>query len=175
MSIFEHEFSIFGTNANGIQGKLDSLKNTINLFSKPTCINIQETKMRFKGIIKLEGYQVFEHIRSGFGGGLLTAVSQDISPVLVYTGNDEVEIMVVQGKIGEQKIRIFNCYGPQEICQAQRQPALQQDIINQFWVELEKEVIKAKDEGCLVLIEMDANAKVGKEVIERDNHETSEN
>ena len=113
--LHEQEFSIFGSNANGIQGKLDSLKNNINTFQKPTCINIQETKMRFKGIIRLEGYQIFENVRSGFGGGLLTAVSQDISPVLVYSGTDEIELMVVQGKIGEQKIRIFNCYGPQEL------------------------------------------------------------
>ena len=173
--IHEQEFSIFGSNANGIQGKLDSLKNNINTFQKPTCINIQETKMRFKGIIRLEGYQIFENVRSGFGGGLLTAVSQDISPVLVYSRTDEIEMMVVQGKIGEQKIRIFNCYGPQELSQAQRPAVQQQDIINKFWVELEKEVIKAYEEECLIVIEMDANAKVGKHIINGDPHNTSEN
>ena len=131
--------------------------------------------MRFKGIIRLEGYQIFENVRSGFGGGLLTAVSQDLSPVLVYSGSDDIELMVVQGKIGDNDIRIFNCYGPQELNQAQRPVAQQKDIINKFWVELEKEVIKAYDEGCLILIEMDANAKVGKQVINDDPHDTSEN
>ena len=72
-------------------------------------------------------------------------------------------------------MRILNCYGPQEVNQAQRQAAEQKDAINQFWVELEMEVIKAKDEGCLVLIELDANAKVGKEAIHGDPHEVSEN
>ena len=173
--LYEQEFSILGSNANGIHGKLDSLRNNINIFQRPTCINIQETKMRFKGIIRLEGYQIFENVRSGFGGGLLTAVSQDLSPVLVYSGSDDIELMVVQGKIGDNDIRIFNCYGPQELNQAQRPVAQQQDIINKFWVELEKEVIKAYDEGCLILIEMDANAKVGKQVINDDPHDTSEN
>ena len=42
-------------------------------------------------------------------------------------------------------------------------------------MELEKEVIKAKEEGCLVLIEMDANAKVGKDVINGDPNEASDN
>ena len=102
------------------------------------------------------------------GGGLLTAVSQDISPVLISTGNENIELIIVQGKIGNHDIRIFNCYGPQEISQSQRPAAEQQQIVNQFWVELEKEVIKAKEDGCLVLIEMDANAKVCKDVINDD-------
>ena len=60
------------------------------------------------------------------------------------------------------------------MCQSQRQAAEQQHIISQFWVELEKEVIKAKDEGCLVLIEMDANAKVGRDIVPGDPNEESE-
>ena len=64
-------------------------------------------------------------------------------------------------KVGNHNVRIINCYGPQEISQSQRAAPDQQHIVHQFWTELEKEVIKAKYEGCLVLIEMDANAKVG--------------
>ena len=59
--INEQIFSILGTNANGIRAKLDSLKNNISFF-KPSCINIQETKLRFPGTIKLEGYEIFENI-----------------------------------------------------------------------------------------------------------------
>ena len=51
----EQIFSIFGSNANGINGKMDSLRENINFFNKPTCINIQETKLRFTGTVKLEG------------------------------------------------------------------------------------------------------------------------
>ena len=92
---------------------------------------------------------------------MLTAVDQNLSPLLISTGSEDIECIIVQVKIGERNIRIFNCYGPQEICQAQRNTKDQQHSVNQFWIELEKEVIKAQDEGCLVLIEMDANAKLG--------------
>ena len=83
MKMNKQIFSIFGSNANGINGKMDSLRENINFFNKPTCINIQETKLRFTATVKLEGYQIFENVRNGMGGGLLTANSQDISPVLI--------------------------------------------------------------------------------------------
>ena len=120
--------------------------------------------MRSPGTLKLDGYHIFEKIRNGLGGGLLTAVDNDLSPLLITTGSDEAEMIVVQASVGDKNIRIFNCYGPQEIGQSQRPAAEQQHLINQFWVELEMEVLKAKEEGCLVLIELDANAKVGKNV-----------
>ena len=52
---------------------------------------------------------------------------------------------------------MFNCYGPQEVNQSQRSTAEQHQIVNSFWIELEKEVIKAKDEDVMVVIQMDAN------------------
>ena len=157
----EQIFSIFGANSNGLWGKLDSLRDNINFFKNPTCINIQETKLRFQGKVKLDGYQVFETVRTGMGGGLLTAVSLDISPVLISAGNEHIEMIVVQGKVGNQDIRIFNCYGPQEVTQSQRPTAEQKQVVNNFWIELEKEVISAKEAGALLVIQMDANAKVG--------------
>ena len=71
--IKHQKFSIFGSNSNGLKGKLDSLKSSLEFFQKPSCVNIQETKLRSKGTVKLEGYQVFEKIRNGLGGGLLTS------------------------------------------------------------------------------------------------------
>ena len=173
----EKIFSVFGTNANGLLGKLDSLKNNIAFFDNPTCINIQETKLRFQGQVKLDGYgyQMFETVRTGMGGGLLAAVSQDISPVLISTGNENIEMIVVQGRIGNHSVRLFNCYGPQEVNQSQRSTAEQQHIVNTFWIELEKEVIRAKDEEVMVVIQMDANAKVGKEFLVNDSNNASEN
>ena len=171
----EQIFSIFGANSNGLWGKLDSLRDNINFFKNPTCINIQETKLRFQGKVKLDGYQVFETVRTGMGGGLLTAVSLDISPVLISAGNEHIEMIVVQGKVGNQDIRIFNCYGPQEVTQSQRPTAEQKQVVNNFWIELEKEVISAKEAGALVVIQMDANAKVGKDVVKNDPNDMSEN
>ena len=53
-------FSLLGTNANGLKAKTISLKNTIKHFNGPSAITIQETKLRHNGLVKLEGYQIFE-------------------------------------------------------------------------------------------------------------------
>ena len=58
-------------------------------------------------------------------------------------------------------------YGPQE-----------DDDINHilnFWQEVEAETIKAKDEDCHIIIQMDANAKIGSENIKGDPHKMSNN
>ena len=97
--INKQNFSIFEANSNGIKGKLESLLSNINHF-KPSCINIQESKLRFCGTIKLQGYEIFENIREGLGGGLLTAVDKDICPVLISSGDEKFEAIIVQVKIG---------------------------------------------------------------------------
>jgi hypothetical protein len=107
------QFSILGTNSNGLKAKKTSLVNTVNHFNNPSVITVQETKLRHYGIIKLNGYQIFEMHRAGLGGGLLTAVRHELEPVLVNQC-DKAEIMVVQVKVGSKNIRIFNAYGPQE-------------------------------------------------------------
>ena len=84
------------------------------MFNTPSCITIQETKLRQLNQVKLSGYEMFERIRTGQGGGLLTAVSFDLDPVLISDGGDENEILVVQAKLGRQVLRIINAYGPQE-------------------------------------------------------------
>ena len=167
-------FSIFGSNSNGIKGKLESLSNNVQFF-KPSCINLQETKLRFPGTVKIDGYEVFENVRTGLGGGLLTAVDINANPVLISTGSEYCEAIIVQVKVGSKNIRIFNCYGPQEPGQAQRPIDEQKILINMFWQELEKEIINAYDDKCMILIEMDANAKVGWNHIKDDPNDTSSN
>ena len=117
--------------------------------------------------IKLKNYQVFEKIRSGFGGGLLTAVDINLDPVLIEAVNDENEILVVQCQVGEQKVRIINGYGPQEDDQLANRLS--------FWQTLEQEITAAKNSNCMVLVQMDANAKVGKNIIPADPNHLSEN
>ena len=103
--------------------------------------------------MKLPGYQIFEKVRDNkAGGGLFTAVQEDLEPVLVAVGEDGVEILVVEAAFGSDKFRIINGYGPQEDDETQ-------DILN-FWQSFEAEVIKAKDNNCFIIAEMDANAKL---------------
>ena len=156
-----------GTNAAGLSSKVDSLVQNIKVFNNPSCIVIQETKMRKYGTVKLNNYQVFEKIRSGYGGGLLTAVNLNLNPVLVEAVNDESEILVVQCQVGKNGLRIINAYGPQEDDPTSKRL--------DFWQSLEQEVVAAKYLNMMVLIEMDANAKVGENVITRDPNCMSEN
>ena len=117
-------------------------------------LTVQESKLRQNGIIKLDGYQIFEMHRTGMGGGLLTAVKHELEPVLVFQCEEGAEIMVVQVRLGHRNIRIFNAYGPQE------QDVSAQTKFN-FWQNLEKEI--------------DANAKVRPIVISNDPNCQSEN
>ena len=148
------KFSLLGSNSNGLKAKIDSLKNAINIFDKPSCITVQETKLRTSGIVSLPGYQIFQLNRSGFGGGLLTAVDEELSPVLITT-DDEIELLIIQVNVGGHAIRIFNAYGPQE-------NSLTESL--KFWSKLEQEIIEAKQNDCWILIEMDANAKLNSEI-----------
>ena len=163
----ECNFSIWGNNSNGLKAKMNSLKANVEYFERPSCITLQETKLRQSNVIKIDGYKVFEKMRNGFGGGLLTAVIDELEPVLISNGDEETEILVVQVRVGDQNVRIINSYGPQEDEEIGRKLS--------FWHTLEKEIISAKDQNCFILVQMDANAKVGVEVLKSDPNKQSEN
>ena len=110
-------------------------------------------------IFKIPGYQVYQKNRIGLGGGILTAIDENIGSVLV--SSTESEILVVQTKIGGLDLRVINAYGPQELDS-------EKENVYQFWRDLKKEVILAKSSNCKILIQMDANAKVGCEIIRND-------
>jgi hypothetical protein len=59
-------FSLLGNNVNGLRGKLDSLSNTLKHFKKPSCISLQETKLKNQNI-KIPGYQTFFKNRENSG------------------------------------------------------------------------------------------------------------
>ena len=64
-------------------------------------------------------------------------------------------------------IRIINAYGPQEDSS--------KEVILKFWQEFENEIINAKEDDCAVLIELDANAKLGSGIVKNDPHKMSDN
>ena len=162
--------SVLGTNANGLKAKKQSLLNTMKHFEYPSIVLIQETKLRQKGQIKLDqyGYEIFESPRAGMGGGLLTAVRYELNPVVVYDSEDGSEILVVQIEVGDLRIRVFNAYGPQ--VRTLTDPAK----LN-FWQTMEQEIIAAIEANCEIVIELDANAKVGPQVIPGDPNVQSDN
>ena len=102
-----------GTNAAGILNKTESFYRNINLFN-PSVFFLQETKTRFKNKLKYPNYTFFEYIRkNNFGGGLITAVHNNLHPVQV-SNDEDTEILVVEAKIDDMKLRLINGYGPQE-------------------------------------------------------------
>ena len=162
------KFSIMGNNTAGLKSKKDSLSHIIKVLDFPSCITLQETKFISRGNIKLDNYDIFEKVRTDKGGGgLLTAVDQNLDPAEVECSNSEVEILIVQCQVNNMKMRIINCYGPQESDSELKRL--------EFWQTLEQEIVCARAEDCLVLVQMDANAKVGKSIITGDPNDQSEN
>ena len=98
---------ILGSNAAGLLNKVESFKRNISLFN-PAVYFVQESKVPRKGKVKLSDYVIFEHLRKvGKGGRLLTAVQTNLNPVSV--GKDcEEEVLVVQTKILDKKVRFIN-------------------------------------------------------------------
>ena len=152
-------------NAAGLNNKLDSFQRLISLFT-PGVIFIQESKAKRKGLIKADNYVIFEQLRkSSGGGGLLTAVHHNLSPVSINDEKDD--ILVVQAKVGTKSVRLINAYGPQENSS--------EDITNEFFNNLDTEVKKSKLAGAMVCMEMDANSKLGSTIIPNDPNEQSDN
>ena len=166
-SKFKTYFTLFGNNTAGLKNKKDSLEANIDIFKKPSCITLQETKLPKYTNFQLGDYQIFQKNRNISGGGLLTAVDPVLNPVLLESRNEEAEILAVQIALKDKNLRIINGYGPQD-----DDP---QQIRLNFWLGLEEEIISAKHENCMVIVQMDANAKVGKDIIENDPNSSADN
>ena len=103
---------------------------------------------------------MFPKNRNSSGGGILTAVDPLLDPVVTSSLTQDVEILTVQIEVGHNRIRLINGYAPQNDELAQKRL--------EFWTALDEEVVAAYREGCMILIQMDANAKVGTKVIPTD-------
>ena len=158
---------IFSTNGAGvIGGKISSLKAQVKL-TRANVVTVQETHARRKGKIQIPDMVVFEAIRKAKGGGTMIASHTSLNPRLVESYEDEFELLVVELELKNNKIRMISGYGPQENwSEEKRRP---------FFVALETEVEKANLAGKSVIIELDANAKLGKKYIPGDPYEISPN
>ena len=156
-----------GCNAAGLKQKVKSLESKVEKLN-PGCVFLQETKLYKKGQIAIDGFEPFEQVRdAGKGGGLLSLICKSFDPVLVYEGDDDIELLVVQGTIGKLKVRFINAYGPQEDDTSER--------IMSFYEALEEQIISAFDNGCGIIMECDANAKLGWDIIKNDPNAQSNN
>ena len=111
------KLTLVGFNLAGLSSKLDSFDHILSAI-QPSVFFIQETKLRKQGKIKTQNsknYSIFELVRKDKqGGGLAVGVVKDLEPVWISEGDDAIEILVVQIKIDELRIRCICAYGPQE-------------------------------------------------------------
>ena len=170
---------MYGNNCNGIISKMDSF-NKILCDLQPSVFSLQEIKRKISDppikSCNLENYQIFELKREiekdqggkGLaGGGLAIGAVHKLSPVLTRQGNDEVECVSVEIKAGDKEFLIVTGYGPQKIDGPVRKA--------KFWKYLDEEVKTAEKRKVGLIIQIDSNAWVGKEVIPNDPNETNSN
>ena len=162
----EMELCIMSTNAAQLKGKLNSFKSELK-YSSVGLFTLQETHYATKGKVKIEGFEIFEAIRKKVKGGTMIGAHKGLKPILISEYNEEFELLTIEIKIANKEIRIMTGYGPQENwSEQQRIP---------FFLALEEEIVKAELAGKSILIELDANSKLGYDIIPGDKHCQSEN
>ena len=128
---------------------------------------MQETHYTTKGKVQIDNIEVFEAIRKKSKGGTMIGAHTALKPFLISEYSDEFELLVVEITIANREIRVMTGYGPQENWpETERMP---------FFLALEEEVVKAELAGKSILIVMDANSKLGPELIPGDMHSQSLN
>ena len=166
----EKMLTIIGNNIAGLTSKKESLINLMNTV-KPAVGMFQETKLYKKGQLKLENYCIFESIRGEKeGGGLMTLVHSNFEPVLIPQKSDvkmSENILVVEAKLGQSRVRYVNAYGVQETAPVNEKM--------EFLTILDQEIEDAKNNDQMLCIQMDANAKFGSDIIHGDPNKISAN
>ena len=100
-------------------------------------------------------------------GGTIIGVHKGLNSVLIEEYCDNFELLVVKINIANRNIRVMSGYGPQESwVESERMP---------FFLALEEEIVKAELAGKSIFIELDANSKLGPELIPGDMHLQSMN
>jgi hypothetical protein len=110
--------------------------------------------------------QIYEAIRKKEHGIMLGA-HVSLKPVLISEYSDNFEMLVVEIKASNKSIRVITGYGPQEnVSTEERMP---------FFATLEQEIVSAKLSNRSIVIQMDANSKMGTEMVPKDTHEQTPN
>ena len=157
----EKYLSIFSTNCAGLKNKLESFKSELKSVDA-SIFTAQETHFKRKGSLKIQDFQIFESIRTKPKGGTMIGVHKALNPVLIIAYETDFELLVVEFEAAKRHIRIISGYGPQENwSETDRLP---------FFLALEAEINKAEMEDKDIIIQMDANSKLGANIIKDDPH-----
>ena len=164
----ETNFVIFSNNAAGLTNasKKYCLKSEVKK-TNAAVFTIQETCLKKKGKFRIQNYEIFEAIRKGEKKGTMIGIHKSFKPVLISEYYEEVELLVVEMNVAGKQVRVISGVGPHENqTETERLP---------FFLTLEKEITKAENEGKSILIEIDANSKLGTERIPNSKHPISPN
>ena len=158
---------IFSNNVAGLKLKVQSLKCQLKA-TNAAIFTLQETHSSKEGRFAIFGYEIFESIRKNKkDGGTAVGVHKSLNPWLVKKYNDEFELLVIQAEIHGKKVRILSGYGPQETWpESERLP---------FFAALEEEILNSRLNGIPVILQMDANSKLGPDFKKDDPHPQSAN
>ena len=161
---------MIGVNSAGLTSKLSSFDYLLSSL-EPSIFFIEETKMKSQGRIKTKNsqkYQIFELLRKNkCGGGIAIGALEDLNPVWIAEGDDEVEVLVIQIEVQQFPIRCIGAYGPQEKDKIERKL--------KFWARLSKEVEEAYESDCAIVFQMDGNLWAGNDLIKGDPNECNNN
>ena len=83
-------------------------------------------------------------------------------PILIEEYSEEFELIAVEVKLSSKDVRVMSGYGPQENWKVEDKMP--------FFRALEKFIVKGQMMDKLVLIQMDANSKLGHTIIAGDPH-----
>ena len=104
---------MFTANAAGLKLKVHSLRQELK-HVEAGMFTIQESHFKKKGTISIEEWELFEAIRNKPGGGTIIGVKKQFDPMLIEEYSGEIELLVVEAKISDKRVRILSGYGPQE-------------------------------------------------------------
>ena len=149
-----------------LKGKMNSYKIALK-DTNAAIFTLQETHFAHKGRFKIENFEIFEAIRNKEKGGSAIGANKSLKPCLIQEYSDDFELLVVEIKVAEKQIRIITGYGPQESWPiTARLP---------FFLALMEEVMNSEMAGKSTIIQLDANSKLGPELVPGDRDQQSEN
>ena len=92
----------------------------------------------------------------------MLGIHQSLEPVLIEEYDETFELIVAEFKVANLEVRIITGYGPQESWKESKKMP--------FFVALEEEISKAQLAGKSLIIELDANSKLGPEYVPGDQN-----
>ena len=163
----QNNVTIMGINAAGISSKLSSFKNVLRQL-KPAIFFVEETKLKRQGKLKMKNYEVYELNRKDKnGGGIAIGIIEELKPVWISEGDDNIEVLTIEADINGLKTRCVGAYGPQEYEKLEKKKA--------FWNKLSIEVEDALNNEAAFILQMDGNLWGGPEIIKNDPNPCNEN